>query len=61
MIEEREGAQSAQAACRSLDVSTSAYYDWPRRPESKWAVDDRHLAVEIRAVHRQSRQTYGVR
>ena len=61
MIEEREGAASVRAACRALGLSTSAYYEWRGRSPSAREVEDRRLAVEVRAVHRESRQTYGAR
>lgn len=45
--------------CRALDVSRSGYYAWRRRPESNRARTNRCLVVEIRAIHEQSRRTYG--
>jgi transposase InsO family protein len=45
--------------CQVLDVSLSGYYAWLRRPESRRSRDDRRLLIEIRAIHRQSRRTYG--
>jgi len=45
--------------CQVLDVSLSGYYAWLRRPESQRSRDDRRLLIEIRAIHRQSRRTYG--
>lgn len=45
--------------CRVLEVSTSGYYDWRARPESRRKKQDRRLAVEIKAIHKESRQTYG--
>lgn len=45
--------------CRVLEVSTSGYYDWRGRAESQRKKQDRRLVVEIKAIHRQSRQTYG--
>ena len=47
--------------CRVLGVSTSGYYDWRRRPPSARAVADEVLTEQIRALHDQSRQTYGYR
>jgi transposase InsO family protein len=61
MIEEEEGTLAVRAMCRALKVSPSAYYDWRSRPASAREVEDRRLAVEVRAVHRESRQTYGAR
>lgn len=45
--------------CRVLKVSRSGYYEWHARPTSARAVRDRELMVTIRAIHRQSRGTYG--
>ena len=47
--------------CRVLGVSTSGYYGWRDRPPSARAVADEVLTDQIRAVHDQSRQTYGYR
>ena len=44
---------------QALDVSTSGYYVWRKRPESSRERENRMLAVEIKAVHAASRQTYG--
>jgi hypothetical protein len=42
--------------CRHLSVSTSAFYDWQRRPPSRREVEDRALTRRIREVrwHRDS-------
>lgn len=45
--------------CRVMNVSTSGYYAWRSRPESRRSRENRRLAVEIRAIHAESRQTYG--
>lgn len=45
--------------CRVLAVSTSGYYDWRGRAESRRQKEDRRLVVEIKAIHKESRQTYG--
>jgi putative transposase len=42
-----------------LNVSASGYYAWLDRPLSKWAREEARLEVEIRAAHKQTRQTYG--
>lgn len=59
MIEEEHGRRSVRAMCEALGVAPSAYYAWRSRPESERGRADRRLLVEIRAVHRESRQTYG--
>ena len=61
MIAEREAGCSVRASCAALGVSTSAYYEWGDRAPSAREVEDRRLTVEVRAVHRESRQTYGAR
>jgi putative transposase len=45
--------------CRVLAVSRAGYYAWTRRAPSVRAQTDDRLAVEIRAVYRRSRETYG--
>ena len=47
--------------CRVLGVSTSGYYAWRKRPPSRRAQQDKALSERIRAIHEQSRQTYGAR
>lgn len=46
-------------ACRHLDVSPSAFYDWCSRPPSRREVDDRALTKRVREIHEGSRGTYG--
>lgn len=45
--------------CRLLEVSTSGYYAWLKRPPSRRAQEDAVLAERIRAIHQWSRGTYG--
>lgn len=48
--------------CRHLGVSTSAFYDWQRRPPSRRELDNRALTRRIRRIreiHESSRGTYG--
>ena len=59
MIQREEGTHAVRTMCRALGVSTSGYYAWRSRPESAREAEDRRLAVEVRAVHRESRGTYG--
>ena len=44
--------------CHVLEVSTSGYYDWRRRPPRS-NQDDERLLVEIKAIHDQSKRRYG--
>ena len=46
-------------ACRVLNVSTSGYYEWLGRPESPRETRNRELEKLIRAIHEESRGTYG--
>lgn len=45
--------------CRAAGVSRSGYYASRVRPESQRTRESRCLLVEIRAIHQQSRKTYG--
>jgi putative transposase len=45
--------------CRALAVSPAGYYAWRERPESAWGAANRALMANIRAIHRESRDTYG--
>lgn len=45
--------------CRMLNVTASGYYNWLNRPASQRQRRNERLAVEIRAVHKQTRETYG--
>ena len=45
--------------CSVLVVSRSGFYAWTKRGESKRKASDAQLAVEIVAIHRRSRGTYG--
>jgi putative transposase len=44
--------------CRVLGVARSAFYQWRSGPSAR-AVADQALTEQIRAIHRQSRGTYG--
>jgi transposase InsO family protein len=45
--------------CRAFDVSRSGYYAWASGTLSPRAQADERLKVAIKAVHTQSRETYG--
>lgn len=45
--------------CRQLGVSRSGYYAWAKRPESRRKRSGLELTVEVVAIHRESRSTYG--
>lgn len=46
--------------CRVLGVSTSGFYAWLDRAPSARAQADARLSDQIQAIHRRSRQTYGM-
>ncbi len=45
--------------CRVLEVSTSGYYAWCKRPLSRRAREDDRLRAQIESIHDESRGTYG--
>jgi transposase InsO family protein len=45
--------------CRVLKVSRSGYYAWRKRRTSSRGVEDQKLALRIREIHEDSRETYG--
>ena len=58
-IRRHAGEYPVDLMCQVLDVSASGYYACLRRPESQRSRDDRRLLIEMRAIHQQSRRTYG--
>lgn len=46
-------------ACRLLEVSRSAYYEWSRHAPSRRQLDDEALGERVQAVYDRSRGTYG--
>jgi len=58
-IQQQRKAYPVAMMCRLLAVSTSGYYAWTSRPESRRAREDRALAVEIRAEFARSKGRYG--
>jgi transposase InsO family protein len=59
-IEAEEAAgHSVQNACRLLEVSKSAYYERRRGVPSARNVTDADLLEKIRAIHTESKGTYG--
>jgi len=45
--------------CRILGVSRSGYYQWLNRKPSKWVQEEGMLEIQIQAVHKRTRETYG--
>ncbi len=54
-----KGSYPIALLCRELRVSRAGYYAWRIRPESHRALEDRRLAVLVRAAHEAGRRTYG--
>lgn len=47
--------------CEVLNIKRSSYYAWIKRPESNRKKNDKELVEHIRRVHKESRETYGIR
>jgi putative transposase len=45
--------------CRVLQVSRAGYYAWQKRPVAERTRQDRRLALEVNAIHTESRGRYG--
>lgn len=58
-MQQEQAAHDVATMCRVLGVSPSGYYAWRHRPPSARARTDQALLERIRAIHAQSRQTYG--
>jgi hypothetical protein len=46
-------------ACRLLEVSRTAYYEWSAKEPSARELSDAELFEEIIEIHKASRGTYG--
>ena len=58
-IHEHRKAWPMRVMCGVLRVARSGYYDWRNRCESQRSVANRKMTVAIKAIHRESRETYG--
>ena len=58
-IRSHRGAFPVSLMCRTLEVGSSGFYAWLKRPESPQCQKNQRLLMEIKAVHRKSRKTYG--
>ena len=47
--------------CLMLDVSTSAYYDWHKRPTSERDKENSHLTERIKAIFEEQKKSCGTR
>lgn len=58
-IDQHRAAYSVQQMCDVLQVSSSGFYAWCKRPISQREQANEELVVEIRRLHQRSRETYG--
>jgi putative transposase len=58
-IQNHQDEFAVQRMCSVLGVSPSGYYAWQSRPVSRRVQANEKLLPEIRAIHNQSRKTYG--
>ena len=58
-IRTHRGAFPVDLLCRTLEVSSSGFYGWLKRPESPRRQENRRLLMAIKVVHEKSRKTYG--
>ena len=58
-IDRYRGQWPVLVMCNVLEVSSSGYYAWRGRPESRRSREDCELKKKIRSIFNQSRQTYG--
>ena len=59
MIKELRLAYCVTLLCRVLEVATSGYYAWVKRPLTIQQREEERLELEICAAHKRTRQTYG--
>ena len=58
-VEDHRGTYRVKQLCTAVGVSRAGFYAWRSRPASPRAVADGELLEEIRAIHTESRCTYG--
>ena len=58
-MKEQSRRYPTKLMCSALKVSSSGYYAWMVRPESRSRREDRRLLTEIRASYEASGRTYG--
>jgi transposase InsO family protein len=58
-VDDHRDLYGVKRLCALVEVSTSGYYAWKTRPLSVRAIADAELLEEIRAIHVESRHSYG--
>ena len=58
-VEEHRETFRIRKLCEVLQVSRSGFYAWLHRQPSGRAREDEAIAVQVREVHRRSREIYG--
>ena len=58
-IRAHEGDYSVQMMCSALQVTRSGFYAWRNRLPSKRKQEDGTIIEQMRAIHKESRATYG--
>lgn len=51
---------AVRLTCRELGVSASGYYAWRKRPASARDQENEKLVAEMKRIHAESRETYGL-
>lgn len=59
-VEREKTSHPVTTMCRVLGVSPSGYWAWTKRPPSARSLADAGLTATIRAIHQDSRGTYGI-
>ena len=58
-IRDHRGSFSVSSLCRTLEVGSSGFYAWLKRPESPRKRETRRLLMAIKVIHQKSRRNYG--
>jgi len=58
-IAKHRGIWETRQMCATLGVSRAGFYEWLSRPDAPRTVENRRLALQIRASFEQSDKTYG--
>jgi len=58
-VKANQASYPVSMMCRLLEVSTSGYYAWQKRPPSRRSQEDEALLEKIRHYHCASKGTYG--